>query len=133
MSAAAADWSTSPVWRRARLRRAARSALPLLLLGVAAAALAVAGVESRAEATLLAVGTHTQLGQHQGDGEATFVAAPSPAAAEAVDQTLAEAQAVEGRLPWGIGLAALSLGALWVGRVRPERGGARPAQALAVR
>lgn len=133
MSAAAADWSASPVWRRARLRRAARSALPLLLAGALTAGLTLAWVEARAEATLLALGTDTQVEHQKTDGEAIFVAAQSPSASAAVDQTLAEARTLEGGLPWGIALTALTFGAMWVGRIRPVRGSTRSAQALAVR
>ncbi len=133
MSAAAADWSASPVWRRARLRRAARSALPLLLAGALTAGLTLAWVEARAEAALLALGTDTQVEHQNTDGEAIFIAAQSPSASAAVDQTLAEARTLEGRLPWGIALTALTFGAMWVGRIRPVRGTSRTAQALAVR
>ena len=135
MSADAAppEWSASPVWRRARLRRALRAALPTLGLAAVLAVGCVAWVEARAEAALYAVGTDTQVEQQNTDGEAIFIAMVSPAASEAADVTLAEARRVEGSLPWAVALGALALLATWAGAARPGAPGARSAQALAVR
>lgn len=135
MSADAApiDWSASPVWRRARLRRALRAALPTLVVAAVVAVGCVGWVEARAEAALYAVGTNTEVEQQNTDGEAIFIATASPAASEAADVTLAEARRIEGSLPWAVALGALALLAAWAGAARPGASGARPAQALAVR